>query len=733
MAGGKRESTTQLVPTDTLLAEQLLRKRGYATQKCKCEFDDIDHRVSIYDRLCALGNSIQILHLIPHTAIRNFLRKNALNNSGFICGEIMAKHTKRPELTAVVIGDNFDPRFSPFLHSSQWAMKHLGALTALEACLIWLARTPVTNVILVVSTEDEKRFNELSSILHSYKTYFSGLLVSGKNIMSVGDAIREVEQRSLITGEFVLVHNVATICSSKLDEEFAAFRERRKTDKNNCLTLLYAQANHDMNPVIAVGRHTKKLMFYFKKERTLELDIKKDCYANDTEIRRDLRDTGIAFCAPSVAAQFTDNFDFQERDDIIRELLVNEEILCQHIHVEVLSDKYAASCVTDYASLLATEKLLMERWFFPIVPELRTFSNVNRNINTHGLRRRIYITASKEHVRIKQYHKIKSCYWNVCFNASLTLGRDCALENVVIEENVEIANNVTIKDCHIGKNVVIGNSCRLSNCVIGDNAVIGNNCNVTSKTFVGENVVIPDDTHITEGSIILMHRPDEDDYTIGEKNSYYEVRFKHRTGFWKNTHLERRRARTVSQAGDHTGDHHSEKEEADDETDIMRFFNEISESMQQAVDNMESEEHKTSNLILEINSSKLAYNMTMEDVAKNVFLAFLKLGYCSDLDSIKSLVKEWLHVFNNYYSPHKNQIQLLLALEEYSNAHAGIAKIANHIVHFLYSECDVLQEEAILEWFGTLISGSDMYEKIKPIVDWLQESSGEEESDEDAD
>ncbi|KAK0409196.1 hypothetical protein QR680_004397 [Steinernema hermaphroditum] len=151
--------------------------------------------------------------------------------------------------------------------------------------------------------------------------------------------------------------------------------------------------------------------------------------------------------------------------------------------------------------------------------------------------------------------------------------------------------------------------------------------------------------------------------------------------------------------------------------------------MQQAVDNMGSAEHKTSNLILEINSSKLAYNMTMEEVAKNVFLAFLKLDYCSDLAAIKKLAKEWIHVFINYYSPHKNQIQLLLALEEHSHVHPEIAKIANHIIHYLYSECDVLQEEAILEWFGTLQAESDMYAKVKPIVDWLQESSDEEDSD----
>lgn len=53
-------------------------------------------------------------------------------------------------------------------------------------------------------------------------------------------------------------------------------------------------------------------------------------------LRKDLRSAGIAICAPNIGTQFSDNFDFKCVDDLIKEILVNEEILQQSIHVEIL-------------------------------------------------------------------------------------------------------------------------------------------------------------------------------------------------------------------------------------------------------------------------------------------------------------------------------------------------------------------------------------------------------------
>lgn len=66
------------------------------------------------------------------------------------------------------------------------------------------------------------------------------------------------------------------------------------------------------------------------------------------ELRYDLQDTYVAICSPAVPPLFSDNFDFQTRDDFVRGLLMNEEILASTIYWYKLDEAQYAARVSNW-------------------------------------------------------------------------------------------------------------------------------------------------------------------------------------------------------------------------------------------------------------------------------------------------------------------------------------------------------------------------------------------------
>jgi translation initiation factor eIF-2B subunit epsilon len=58
-------------------------------------------------------------------------------------------------------------------------------------------------------------------------------------------------------------------------------------------------------------------------------------------------ETGVAICSVAVPPLFSDNFDFQTKDDFIRGLLMNDEILESSVYCYYLPNaEYAASATS---------------------------------------------------------------------------------------------------------------------------------------------------------------------------------------------------------------------------------------------------------------------------------------------------------------------------------------------------------------------------------------------------
>jgi len=79
-------------------------------------------------------------------------------------------------------------------------------------------------------------------------------------------------------------------------------------------------------------------------------------------------DCHVSICAPTVPQLFSDNFDYQTRHHFIRGILVNEEILGNHIYTHFISDQYAAR-VSNLHTYDAISKDVIHRWVYPLVPD----------------------------------------------------------------------------------------------------------------------------------------------------------------------------------------------------------------------------------------------------------------------------------------------------------------------------------------------------------------------------
>lgn len=181
----------------------------------------------------------------------------------------------------------------------------------------------------------------------------------------------------------------------------------------------------------------------------------------------------------------------------------------------------------------------------------------------------------------------------------------------------------------------------------------------------------------------------------------------------------------------------------------LAFYDEVYDSLLRAI----KEQSDQDNIILEINSSKHAYNVPVNEVNALVIKALLNLARNSNqqqqgnsnhhfLQTINSNLKYGLPIIRNYIKSISSQNDCIYAVEEFQlqNKESISSLYLVKIIEFLYEE-NILEEDLILKWFyrpkslsNHLTSEQETLRKSKEIglfIKWLEEAEEESSDDDD--
>ncbi|GAV02889.1 hypothetical protein RvY_13396 [Ramazzottius varieornatus] len=667
-------------------------------------------------------------------------------------------------LQAVIIADSFNERFKPLTLQQPRALLPLANCPAIAYTLEFLADVGVHEILIFCRVHADKirayidAHPKWGKKGRRHRSVVVQVIVS-EDCYSMGDALREIDAKNLIRGDFILVQG-DLVANVDLQPALAAHRGRRSTDKNSVMTVVvrHVAPRHPArcleDQIILTVDSTNQRVLHFQKDvshKRTRFPVNVLEERDAVEIRNDLLDCHISICSTLVPPLFSDNFDYLTRDDFVRGILINEEILGNTIHYHVLESGYTARISNLHMYDLVSRDII-SRWVFPFCPDLGFPDGSAYNYKRHHVYvpRRVVLARGAE------------------LEENVLLGRDCVIGN-----NTKIRNSVIGDNCKIGDNCVIDGSYLWDNCEIGskvriESGVLASGCRVGDESQLERGCVLSYNVHIGSGqqlrggvrligeedNQILVEKPEDQDMDTetgldnfetlpedyGSDQKLWSFQLKpdgdndedesEKTGpdfnqvswnWWIPPALE------LAYSPEEESD--SDEEECEDFTDApalgvhhavgnaWQFYLEIFDSLM----GVTNEDVNPENAVLEINSSKHAYGISMSDVNKLVLRAVLEIpelrGKTSKKEfsssnevhnEVTNIVKKVLPVFRNYYRNAESQLDALFSLEDclvnyidmtkHQPYGAHLADSAMKLFHFLYEQ-DILGEEVILKWY----------------------------------
>lgn len=703
------------------------------------------------------------------------------------------------KLQAVLLADSFAQKFRPITLERPKVLLPLVNVPMIDYTLAWLESAGVEEVFVFCCAHSKQVIDYLENSQWFSQPNFSVTTIESHNSVSAGDALRLIYERNVIQGDFVLISG-DTVSNMSLTNVLQEHKERRKKDNNAVMTMVIKQSKPSSithqsrlgtdELFVAIDPYTKQLLYYEDKADHLKgtLSLDKMLVADNPSIslHNDKQDCYVDICSPEVLSLFTDNFDYQHlRRHFVRGLLV-DDIMGYKIFTHEINSSYAAR-IDNFRSYDTISKDIIQRWTYPLVPDVNFFGNCAVKLDRQGMYR-----ASE----VGQSRSAQIGPFTVIGNGS-NIGNNTRISNSVIGGGCTIGSNVSIEGSYVWNNVTIEDGCKLRHAIVCDGviiksgAVLNPGVVLSFKVVIGEQFVVPAYSKVSllqqpikqdsdeeleyadHGSEIVdipsITKTDEFNGDLTPEFSEREGRAASEVGSggvgyiwlvceggqeeeWKHSvapipadklaevmHATDDEIELPAQDGNVlplSGELKSESMSNDSEDDDNEFEKEVEATFVRAV----NENIKEDNVILEVNSLRLASNKSFTDCAGAIFYSLMNRALETPHNSTSellanaaNLLSKWQKLMKFYLRSIDEEIEVILKFEEICLESASeFAPLFSQVLHLLYDK-DILQEQAILDWADEK-EGADESDKIfvkqsEVFIHWLRNASEEEESD----
>ncbi|XP_077989195.1 translation initiation factor eIF2B subunit epsilon-like [Glandiceps talaboti] len=685
-------------------------------------------------------------------------------------------------LQAVVLADSFNVRFAPITLERPRALLPLVNCSLLDYTLEFLTAAGVQEIFVYCTAHADQIKNHLkNSKWQCEQSPYKVVTIVSEDCRTLGDALRDIDNKSLLRSDFVLV-NGDIVSNMHLQKVVAEHKARRQKDKNSSvMTLVLKEASPGHRTrcpedefMVAMDTTTKRVFHCQKVNNARKVSLSTSLFQDNDNIqlRYDLLDCHISICSTQVPQLFTDNFDYQTKHDFVHGILVNEEIMGNQIHMYVLDDEYAAR-VSNLYMYHAVSKDIIHRWSYPLVPD--NIVSMTDSSSFTLLRHNTYLS--------KDITLARGCILkeDVVVGQGTCIGTNTVISKSVIGRNCQIGENVKLENAYIWDNVTIESGSVLQMCIVCDRAIIKSNvivqpnCIISYDVVVGPDITLSPSTMLTNQIQKTSSKIDEfaeddgkdddtqemdvpqayDTDTVGKEGKGYiwnpqddedeEEEEDLIKELWSLTLDTKNNEDIEDSSSDESLASDLSPSSSPPPDDTKMFYNEVLDSLQRGIE----ENIKCDNLILEVNSSKYAYNISMKELNILLLKAILEIPALKSrtvlqptqyLASLKPLLVRLAAVLQNYMKSAESQLDCLTALEEYSANHGNFAPILMKVMHLMYDELEVLSEAVIMKWYksGGLSDDANTRRKhqetraqVAPFIKWLEEA--EEESEDESD